>query len=518
MKGVVADSVRDWLPLAPGERFLAAVDLGSNSFHLIVARLRGDDLHIIDRIKETVRLRSGLSDDGDLAPEARTRALACLARFGERLRGLQAERVRAVGTDAIRRAADSRDFLEAAEQALGHPIEVISGYEEARLIYAGATPHATAEQGRRLVVDIGGGSTELILGCGPQHSSLVSLGMGSVSLTERCFPDDKVNQKAMRRAMGTARGELAGIASTFRAQADVQSLGASGTIKSIVQLAETRGWGAGGIDLEALQKLSQILIRKGGARTKDFPELNPDRVPILPGGLAILQAVFEVLGVERMTLAPGALREGLLDDMAGRIRNRDVRHRTVTAMMRRYRLDRRHGRAVATTAVAAWDAVASAWLLDERSETRNFLRWAASLHEIGLAVSHSQHHRHGAYILANADMAGFSRDDQAMLSALARLQRKKLSRRFLEGVGPRYRDRCLPLAALLRVAIVLHRAREPLPPLAFEADGPGVWCLRLPEGWLADHPLLADDLEEEVGYQKAAGLRLDITQSIPGGR
>lgn len=493
-----------------GDR-IAGVDLGSNSFHLIMAERRGRGVEIKNRVKETVRLRSGLSDNGDLAPEARSRALACLERFGDHLRAFGVRRVRAVGTDAIRRAADSRDFLEAAEQALGHPIEVISGYEEARLIYAGATPVGVESAGHRLVVDIGGGSTELILGEGARPASLVSLGMGSVSLTERCFPDDRVTQDAVERAMALARGELAGVTAAFRPQGRVSALGASGTIKSIAQLAEARGWSPQGVTPAALESLTRLLVEKGAARTNDFPELNPDRVPILPGGLAILRAVFQVLGIERMTLAPGALREGLLADMADRMSNRDIRHRTVTAMLRRYRLDRRHGRAVAATAVTAWEAVASAWSLEVCPETRDYLRWAACLHEIGLSVSHSQHHQHGAYLLAHADMAGFSRDDQAMLSVLIHLQRKKLSRRFLDSVSPRYRSCCLPIAALLRVAIALHRARMPAPPVRFEADQPGVWRLHLPRDWRQLHPLLVDDLHEEVAYQKAAGLSLELT-------
>ncbi|MCP1728484.1 exopolyphosphatase/guanosine-5'-triphosphate,3'-diphosphate pyrophosphatase [Natronospira proteinivora] len=504
------DNVRDMLPPRPGERVLAAVDLGSNSFHLIVACLRGHDLHVVDRIKATVRLRSGLTDEGDLSSEARSRALACLARFGERLKGMDSTQVRAVGTDALRRAADQQDFLEAAENALGHPIEVISGYEEARLIYAGATPDATEGGGRRLVLDIGGGSTEIILGAGSRPDRLESLGVGSVSLTERCFEGLKVTEGNMDRALSLARGELSGVAPRYCQLGWETALGASGTIRSIAELSTGRGWSDEGITLKSLKKLRAELIQFGTPRASNFPELNPDRVAILPGGVAILQAVFEVMAVERMQLAPGALREGLLDDMAGRIRNKDVRHRTVTAMMQRHRLDRAHGRAVAETAAMAWDAVAPSWGLDERPETRNFLVWAASLHEIGLSISHNQHHRHGAYVLANADMAGFSRDDQAMLAVLARLQRKKLSRRHMESIAPRHRPYCLRLAALLRVAIALHRGRDKGPAIQFKASDEKGWQLVLPQGWLDEHPLLSDDLSQEVAYQKAAGIRLDI--------
>lgn len=504
------DNVHDRPTPLAGERVLAAVDLGSNSFHLIVACLRDDALHVVDRIKATVRLRSGLSDDGDLSPEARSRALACLSRFGERLAGMDAGCVRAVGTDALRRAADSRDFLEAAERALGYPIEVISGFEEARLIYAGATPDAGNEPGRCLVLDIGGGSTELVLGRGRRPEVLESLGMGSVSLTERCFEGMTVTTEAMRHALALARGEVAGVAARYRRKGWRDALGASGTIRSIAELTTARGWSEQGISLAALDKLASVLIEAGSPRPADFPELHPDRVAILPGGLAILRAVFEVLAVDRMVIAPGALREGLLDDMAARIHRRDVRHRTVTAMMRRYHLDRARGRAVARTAVRAWDAVAEAWRLSERPETRDFLRWAASLHEIGLAVSRNQHHRHGAYILANADMAGFSRDDQAMISVLAQLQRKKLSRRHLDALAPRHRACCLPVAALLRVAIVLHRGCDDQAEVRFTAGRADHWALCLPPGWLGEHPLLADELEEEIAYQKAAGIRLEL--------
>ncbi|MEA5445226.1 Ppx/GppA phosphatase family protein [Gammaproteobacteria bacterium AB-CW1] len=508
--GAGVEQVRELWSLARGERLLAAIDLGSNSFHLIVARLSGRDLHVIDRIKETVRLRSGLSEDGDLAPEARTRALACLSRFGERLKGMDSTQVRAVGTDALRRAGDSRDFLEAAEAALGHPIEIISGFEEARLIYAGATPVVTEGDEARLVLDIGGGSTEVILGQGARPKLLESLGMGSVSLTERCFDGGEVSRSNMKRALRIARGEISGVAPAYRRAGWGQALGASGTIRSIAAIAEARGWSESGITLDSLSALCDDLVSRGRPKADDYPELRPDRVPILPGGTAILRAVFEALDIQRMEIAPGALREGLLEDMAGRVRHRDVRDRTVTAMMGRYRMDRAHGRAVARTAVEAWDAVAVPWGLDQRPETREFLRWAACLHEIGMAVSHSQHHRHGAYILGHADMAGFSRDDQSMLSVLARLQRKKLSRRVLDELAHRHRPFGLHLACLLRVAIVLHRARDGVPTLRFAADRPTAWTLTLPDGWLERHPLLADDLAEEVDFEQAAGLRFDL--------
>lgn len=492
------------------ERLLGAVDLGSNSFHLVIARLRGRELHIVERMKETVRLRSGLSDEGELAAEARSRALACLRQFADCLGRMEPVLVRAVGTDALRRATDCRDFLETAEAALGYPIEVISGYEEARLIYAGATTEDHRDDARCLVLDIGGGSTEMILGRGRRPALLSSLGMGSVSLTERCFEGGAITRNGMQHALSIARGELIGVVSAYRRDGWDMALGASGTIRSLAAIAEARGWSEDGITAHSLDRLTGALVRMGRSEPANFPELRPDRVPILPGGLAVLRAVFEVLGLERMQLAPGALREGLLADMVDRLHQHDVRDRTVTHMLRHYRMDHAHAHSVAETAMLAWDSVSSAWGLADHPETRDYLRWAACLHEIGLAISHSQHHRHGAYILANADMAGFSRDDQSMLSVLARLQRKRLSRRHQYLLAPRHRDLCLPLACLLRVAIILNRRREGTLTVAFDAGGPDRWRLAVSDTWLKENPLLADDLFEEVAAQKAAGVHLDL--------
>jgi exopolyphosphatase/guanosine-5'-triphosphate,3'-diphosphate pyrophosphatase len=298
------------------ELLMAAADLGSNSFHLLLARYSRGRIEIIDRLREAVRLRSGLGLDGCLAADARGRALACLERFGRRLQGVTPGRVRAVATATLRRASDARAFLGEAETALGYRIEIISGEEEARLIYRGALSEGGPDGRRRLVLDIGGGSTELVLGRDLRPERLHSLGVGCVSLTEACFPGNRMSRRHYHDAVALARYELARVTAGYRESDWDLALGASGTIRSICELCLRRGWTATAeIDSQGLERVREAMLSLGRLDPAAFPELAADRVLILPGGVAILEAVFRSLAVTRMHIAPGALREGLLAEM-----------------------------------------------------------------------------------------------------------------------------------------------------------------------------------------------------------
>lgn len=488
---------------------LGAVDLGSNSFHMIVASPDADGLKIVDRLREPVRLGAGLRPDGSLSEEAQRRALVCLRRFGQRLRKLPSQAVRAVGTNTLRAAHNAGAFLNAAEEALGHPIEVIAGVEEARLIYLGVA-HSLAPSGeRRLVVDIGGGSTELIIGEQFRALHVDSLQMGSVSFTGRFFADGKFSRKRWEAAELAARLELAPVAVAYTALHWQNAIGASGTIRSVSQVLNALGWEHGGIAAASITKLRELVLKAGQVANLKLPGLAADRAPIFAAGVAVLGAVFDVLGIQRMEIAGGALRDGLLYDLLGRLHDDDIRTRSVGALAARFRTDRAQAARVEETALACLAAVAGPWeLADEACE--RLLSWAAQLHEIGLDIAHSQYHKHGAYVAEHADLAGFSREEQHLLAVLIRAQRRKFPLALFSGLPPRWAERLARLAILLRLAVLLHRARshEPLPRLTLRA-GPGLLQLRFPRGWLRAHALTRADLEQEAVYLSAAGLRLE---------
>lgn len=494
--------------IAPDDRdLIAAIDLGSNSFHMIVARNRDGDLKLLDRLREPVRLAAGLDPDRRIKPAAEARALACLERFGQRIRGIPAGAVRAVGTNALRRARNATEFLARAELALGRPVDVIAGIEEARLIYLGVA-HALGGSGeRRLVVDIGGGSTELIVGEGFRPRHLESLHVGCVSSSQRYFAGG-ITSRAWAKAEIGAHMALEPVAAGFRRLGWERTIGASGTIKAIGSVVREHGPDAEAITLDALYKIRDLLIKDGTADLGRFKSLSEDRVEVFPGGVVVLIAVFEALQLERMEVSDGALREGLLYDLVGRIQFEDVRQRSADALARRYHADAAQAARVEATALYCFDRVASAWQLEEPS-LRQSLIWAAQLHEIGLDIAHSQYHKHGAYVLSQADLAGFSRQEQRLLATLVRAHRRKFPTGEFEQLPARWQSVARKLAVLLRLAVVLRRPRidEALPALDL-AVNEREFRIEFPAGWLTEHPLLQADLAEEADYLAAAGIKL----------
>lgn len=502
----MGDPTRASAPPASGEpEILVAVDCGSNSFHMIIARHVGGDFHVIDRMRERVLLAAGLDADRNLTADAQARGLACLQRFGQRLRSAPGARVRAVGTNTLRKAKNAREFLARARDALGHPIEVISGNEEARLVYLGVAHDLSDDEGRRLVIDIGGGSTEVILGERFEARRTDSLHMGCVGHTLRFFPDGRLRRDAFRVAVTEAQVELEPIKRDLRRIGWVSAVGSSGTITAIDGILRANGWGDG-ITYPGLQKLRGAMIEQGRIDKLAIPELSEERASVLPGGLAILMAAFKSLRIERMTAASGALREGLLYDTIGRIRHEDVRDRTIERLTERYGIDREQALRVQATARACLRQVAGPWGLHD-PELGRLLDQAARLHELGLVVSFSGFHEHGAYLLAHGDMPGFSRDQQLYLAALVAAHRRRLKPDRIEALRAAGGEPAVRLAALLRIATTLDRARDPaaLPPFALVAAGP-VLELRLPAGWLDEHPMTAADLRHEQEFLEMAGL------------
>lgn len=486
---------------------LAAVDLGSNSFRLQIARVVGDQIYPLDSLREPVRLAAGLNADKRLDQDSQERALNCLKRFGERLRGLPPHAVRAVGTNALRVAKNASQFLQQAQAALGFPIEVVAGREEARLIYLGVAHELPASEDKRLVIDIGGGSTEFIIGRRLKPLKLESLYMGCVSYSLRYFPDGRISKAAMKEAEVAARTEVQAICAEFSRGNWQQAFGSSGTVRAIGDLLQQPGAGDDAITAEGLDRLRSYLVKAGELRKLQLPGLRPDRAPVLPGGLAILSAAFSELNIERLTPASGALREGVLYDLLGRFHHKDMREATVTQFKQRYHMDAPQARRVTELAVAIATELLATVECDREVELR-LIQWAAQLHEVGISVAHSGYHKHSAYILRYADMPGFSRMEQNRLSTLVLAHRGSLKK--MQGQLTDEKDFAEVLA--LRMAALVHRSRRafPLPPIHARRTKSG-FEVHLPQEWLAQSPLTEHALEDEVKEWKNLGLGLAVS-------
>lgn len=487
---------------------VAAVDLGSNSFHMIVAEERANELVIVDRLREMVRLGAGLTPQRNLTPEIQQKALSCLERFGQRLRTLPQGTVRAVGTNTLRAARNSGLFLVQAEQALGHPIEIISGIEEARLIYSGVAQGLAPDGKRRLVMDIGGGSTEFIIGVDQTPLQKESTHMGCVSMSLAHFADGKITAKRFKRAVIAAQQELEPHEHLFHKSRWDEAVGASGTLRAVRRILVGRGWSKDGISFAGLNQLVDAMLAAGKMDKAQFADLDPERFPTFPGGLAILFAAFKTLGIQNMKISDRALREGLLYDLLGRMHHDDIRSRTVTALATRYHVDAEHAAHIRQTLSRFLIQLPFAGSLD-RDTAAQWLNWAADLHEIGRDIAHSGYHKHGAYILENADLPGFSRQDQILLATLVRAHRRKYPQKLLKDLAPPWNDTAQSMTLLLRIAILLNRSRTmaSLPEIRIGLTSNRI-DLRFPAGWLDEHPLTAADLEQEAGYLGAAGIEL----------
>ncbi|MET0070475.1 MAG: exopolyphosphatase [Candidatus Thiodiazotropha sp.] len=487
---------------------IAAIDLGSNSFHLIVARVMEGHLQIIDRMKETVRLGEGLTRDKRLEPQVAERALECLRRYAQRLRPLPAENVRVVGTNTMRQIHPDDNFHGQAEKALLHPIEIIAGREEARLIYLGVAHGLAAGDEKRLVVDIGGGSTELIIGQGYQPEERESLHMGCVSISRRFFADGRITPQAMRDAELACSLEIRPVRYEFRDGDWTRAIGSSGSIKSIGNAILQQGWSETGICCESLERLKRTLIDAGSIDKVALKGVSEERKPVFAGGLAVLSAIFEQIGIDHMEVSTEALREGLIYDMVGRSQHEDARERTLKTLMRRYDVDLEQVERVEATALALLEQAKRSWNLQEPRH-RAMLSWAAQVHEIGLTVSHSQFQKHGAYLLEKSDLSGFSLQEQKVLAAMIRGHRRKFPSDVFEALPTEVVNCTRQLCVLLRLSVLTHRARssvaKPIPRLEVEENR---ISLVFPEEWIAHHPLTRKELEQEADYLEAAGYLL----------
>ncbi len=488
---------------------IAAIDLGSNSFHMVLAKADHGELRILERLGDKVQLAAGIDEQRLLSEEAMQRGLDCLRRFAQLTASLPEGAVRVVGTNALREAHNRGEFIHRAEEVLGHPVEVISGREEARLIYLGVSHSIADTPGKRLVADIGGGSTEFIIGQRFEPLLRESLQMGCVSYTQRFFKDGKITPARYAQAYTAARLEIMGIEHALRRLGWEDVVGASGTIKAIGLAIQSAGLGNGEVNAQGLAWLKRKIFKLGEVEKLDLDGIKPDRRGIFPAGLAILEAIFDACDIQRMSHSEGALREGVLYDLLGRHHHEDVRERTLSALMERYHVDLDQAARVEAKALEALEQVADAWQLDDEWH-RDLLVWAARVHELGLDIAHYQYHKHGAYLVEHSDLAGFSRQDQHMLALLVRGHRRNIPKDKFADFGEEGL-KLIRLCVLLRFAILFHHIRgtQEMPKVRLEASEQSLEIV-FPEDWLEANPLTQADFTQEAGWLKRIGVELSV--------
>lgn len=489
--------------------YFAAIDLGSNSFHMIIVRLNEDNIEVIDREKEMVQIARGMATNGEIDDDTQSRAIHCLHRFAERLRDIPKTQIRVVGTKTLRAARNTKTFLTAIQTAIGVPVQIISGFEEARLVYAGVANTISNGNDQRLVIDIGGGSTEFIIGRGYAPRMLESLPLGCVSFTKRFLPDNNhITANAVKRAYVAACTELDEIQKNTTTMGWELAYGTSGTIKAIAQLLKDRDGGAV-ISRQGLNHLVESCIERGGLPTCDLPDL---RRQVLPAGMVILQAIFDELGLEKIHIADATLKEGLIYDTLGRISDHDMREATIKGLLTQHKIDAEQADRVKKTALHFWSKTKGSNKLAGVSR-RRMLKWAALLHEVGLSISHSGSHHHGYYLLRHSDLAGFGRYEQYILANLVRSHRKKLSMSRFEGMDKAAIQAFTPLIVCLRIAVVLHRRRENITPMPELIEHNGSFTLRIDHAWLKQHPMTQSALEQDISYCKNIGIHLKLERT-----
>lgn len=492
------------------EELLAAIDMGSNSFHLAIARVDHGEVKKVVSMSEKVQLAAGLDENRNLTETAQQRGLACLSRFVQRLGAVNPNRLRIVATNALRQAKNGHEFIQKAMEILPKPIEIIAGREEARLIYLGVS-HTMMNGNRRLVMDIGGGSTEFIIGEQFEPLQMESLQLGCVSFTKKYFPEGDISQKAFEKAFVEACKQLAGIVNTYKAVGWDTVVGSSGTIKACRQIMINMGLAdeQENITREGLYKLKDKLLKFKHVSEIDFVGLKEDRRAVLPAGMAILYAIFEVLDIDKLIYSDGALREGVMYDLLGRFQHEDIRDRSVQALIGRYNADAKQAERVVMTAQKLFDQVAEKLKLS--NDDSDLLRRAGYVHEIGLAISHNGYHRHGAYLLQYSDIAGFSQIDQNYLSQLVLHHRRKLKNEGKVQVLSIGQSRLLYLCLLLRLAVLINHSRseQVLPAIALKVKNEQQWQLSV-EGDAKDWSLLYEDLHDEQHQFENWGIHLEI--------
>ena len=494
----------------------AVLDLGSNSFRALLAEEHNGELLIREKLKEKVQLLRGFRD-GKLDAAAIARGIESIQRFRQRLSSLERKDIHVCGTHALRQSSNSGEFVVAAEELLGVPVQIISGEEEARLIYGGVLHHLPRDNSPRLVIDIGGGSTEFAYGSGFAPRVSMSVGIGCVAFTDEYFPDEMVSEQSLDEARAAAVGELHAVIASRSVDLQetavtegIKVIGTSGTIESLVQVADANGWSSNEITAESLAELRGALCDQRWIPGIGLPGLAPERVDIFPAGVALVSAIFDVLRPASIRYVDASMQEGMLYEQSHR-RVEDVQSRTVRDLGRRFQVDEQQISRVRNTADRLFRSCEVPWF-GNAEEYRRLLGWACELHEIGVQISGQHYHRHGSYVIANGALRGFSRQQQAQLALLVRSHRRSFPAMAFGQFEAVHGLRMMRLAALLRIAVILERSRndsDSPEPLSARLDDTTLF-LELPQGWLAAHPLSRRELEEEYIQLKSAFVDLQL--------
>ncbi len=484
----------------------AAIDLGSNSFHLLVANFKSGQIFPIDSVKHMVRLAAGLDENKNISPEYLAKAYESLQSMSERIQNIPDSQIRIVGTNTLRVAKNARQFLEQAEQILGHEIEIISGREEARMLYLGVAQSTSDNPARKLVMDIGGGSTELIIGDGMKPEKRESLYMGCVSYTKQYFKQGIINQANWNRAVIHALQELNPFVQSFKNQGWNHSVGASGTMRATAAILEANQWAPSGITLEGIEQMKNRCFELGHIdQLNTLDGLSEERRPVFIGGLAIVYALMKTFSIEQMDVSGGALREGLIYEMLDGPKHISVTKRSIRKLCEQFTVDMIHAENVQRHS----EDLLAKLNIKIKKRTLGLLNGAIKLHEIGLSIAHSQYHKIGAYVIQNADMPGFSNQHKLTMATLVRLHRRKISKSALAALTPRQYELVIPLLVVMRLSVVFARNRhfEPVPieVMHWEND---IIELKINAEWLVDHPLIKADLKDEVKRLQTIGLEL----------
>ncbi|MFS2222098.1 exopolyphosphatase [Pantoea sp. B65] len=500
----------------PKPQEFAAIDLGSNSFHMVIARVVDGAMQVLGRLKQRVHLADGLDSNNVLSEEAIQRGLSCLALFAERLQGFSPANVTIVGTHTLRQAVNAEEFLRRAADVIPYPIEVISGHEEARLIFMGVE-HTQPEKGRKLVIDIGGGSTELVIGEDFEPMLVESRRMGCVSFAHFYFAQGVISKENFRRARLAAAQKLETLSWQYRLLGWQFALGASGTIKAACEVLQAMGEKEKLITPERLDMLYNEVIKYKSFDALSLPGLSEERKAVFVPGLAILCGVFDALAIRELRLSDGALREGVLYEMEGRFRHQDIRSRTAQSLANHYNIDTDQARRVLDTT----EQLYLQWK-DQNPKLANpqlaaLLKWASMLHEVGLNINHSGLQRHSSYILQNTNMPGFNQDQQSLLAMLVRYHRKAVKVDEMPRFTLFKKKQFLPLVFLLRLGALLNNQRQATTTpdvLRLETDD-GHWTLTFPEGYFAQNNLVQLDLErEQIYWEEVVGWKLMIQEGL----
>ncbi len=487
----------------------AALDLGSNSFHLLIASIAEEELQVIDKHKEMIRLAAGFDQNNQLSESKQLEALACLSRMGQRIRHLPRDHVRILGTNALRMAANSHEFIEQASENLGHSVEVISGREEARLLYLGVAHSLATSPNNRLVMDIGGGSTELILGKNFDAILTESLHIGCIQMSMRFFADGKITEQAWQQAKTAAMLQLQALVRDYQDRGWLEAVGASGTFKATEAVIRAHGWSNAGIDKPGLAQLKEKILSIGKLDELVLNGLNTRRARVFPGGVVIIDALFEALGLDKVQVSDSALREGVVYDLAGRLNHNDIRERSVSSLIERFNVDPAQAERVVGVVN---ELIASSENLQLSIASREMVYWAARIHEVGLTIAHSQFQKHGAYLIQHADLPGFSRQEQNLLGFLILSQRRKFPSFETAQLNEYQRKSVVVPSIILRLALLLSRGRRRLDISGIRLLwGENALELCFPENWLAENPLCLADLKQEQKFLNKADIEFQLT-------